>query len=220
MMLIDRLELLLDSTFIHYGADCYQWALDSEIELNSLDEDHRKEVLVYHRGDDYKTKALVLVNQEYRSSLKEKNLSEISLADIERGWYLVNRITPKDPLGLIYGWFTSHAALYIPDRFDHAIRKLDAKTKTEALDVLFKEFMTWAEQNDHLRILSFKAGDTAYIDEIEGLFKMTVKTLTTKNNYLMKLFQGLGAGERMPYGRRSTDSPEQLDRIDKNAQGM
>jgi len=204
MILIDRLELLLDSTFIHFAADCFQWALDSEIELNSLDAEHRKEVLVYHRGEDYKTKALLLVNQEYRDNIIEKKLSDIALSDLERSWYIVNRITPKDPLGLIYGWFTSHATLYIPDRFNKVLRPIEAKTKDEALDVLFKDFMIWAERNDHLRILSFKAEDAAFIDEIEGMFKSTVKLLTTKNSYLTQLFRGLGSAKRL--GAESTDT--------------
>lgn len=217
MLLVDRLELLLDSTFIHYSADCYQWALDSEIELNALDEDHRKEVLMYHRGDNYKTKALVLVNQEYRETLTEKKLGDITLQDLERSWFLVNRMTPNDPLGLIYGWFTSHATMYIPDRFNSVIRQLEAKSKSEALDVLFRDFMIWTERNDHLRILSIQPNDTAYIDEIEGLFKLTVTHLTTKNTYLMKLFQGLEEGDKKPYGRRSTDEPVS---IDKNLQSL
>ena len=187
MVLTDRLELLLDSTFIWYAADCYQWALDSEIELNSLDAEHRKEVLVYHRGEDYKTKALLLVNQEYQDVIKEKHLSDITMADLERCWHIVNRATPRDPLGLIYSWFTAHAALYIPDRFGKTLKPLVAHTPDERLTALFKDFMAWVERYDYLRILSFRSVDATYIDEVEGLFKMTVTLLTNKSSYLRQL---------------------------------
>lgn len=218
MILTDRLELLLDSTFIHYAADCYQWALDSEIELNSLDEDHRKEVLTYHRGEDYKTKALLLVNQEYQDTLKDKHLSDITLPDLERCWYIHNRTIPRDPLGIIYSWFTAHAALYIPDRFGQVLKPITTETKDEALNWLFKEFMDWAERNDHLRILSFRSADAAYIDELEGLFKMTIKLLTTKNSYLRQIFDRMGSERPLIKGREETSS-NPTD-IGKNAQSM
>lgn len=211
MMLSDRLELLLDSTFIHYAADCYQWALDSELELNALDEKHRREVLAYHRGDDYKSKAKCLVNQEYGDVLKEQKLEEITLPDLERCWYLANRVAPKDPLGIVYGWFTSHAALYIPDRFNKVIRPIEAKNRDEVLDQLFSDFMEWAERNDHLQVLSYSPSDVGYIDEIEGLFKLTVNLLTDKNNYLNRLFEKFSDGEgsvkstEPTFGRRNTD---------------
>jgi hypothetical protein len=188
MLLSERLDILLDSTFIHFSADCFQWAVDSEVELNSLDEKHRKEVLSYHRGDDYKSKATRLVNQEYHESLSKHKLAPIELHDLERSWHIVNRVLPKDPLGMIYSWFTSHAALYIPDRFGEVIRPLEADTRDKALLLLFKDFMKWAEQNNHLSRLSFKAGEAAYIDEVEGIFKLTVKVLTVKNSYLQQIF--------------------------------
>lgn len=188
MLLSERLDVLLDSTFIHFSADCYQWAVDSEVELNSLDEKHRKEVLSYHRGDDYKSKATRLVNQEYSETLKEHGLAPIELNDLERSWYIVNRVLPKDPLGMIYSWFTSHAALYIPDRFGDVIRPLKADSRDQALILIFKDFMKWAEHNNHLSRLTFKAGEAAYIDEVEGIFKLTVKVLTVKNSYLHQIF--------------------------------
>lgn len=188
MLLSERLDILLDSTFIHFSADCYQWAIDSEIELNSLNEKHRKEVLAYHRGDGYKSKASRLVNQEYEESLLEHKLAPIEACDLERSWYIVNRVLPKDPLGIVYSWFTSHAALYIPDRFGESLRTLEVSSRDEALAEMFKDFMSWAEENHHLGRLSFKAGEAAYIDEIEGIFKLTVKTLTVKNSYLHQIF--------------------------------
>jgi len=188
MLLSERLDLLLDSTFIHFSADCYQWAVDSEVELNALDEKHRKEVLAYHRGDDYKSKATRLVNQEYGLSLTEYQLSPIDITDLERSWHIVNRVLPKDLLGIIYSWFTAHSALYIPDRFGEVIRPIEAESRDKALLSLFKDFMEWAEQNNYLSRLSFRAGEAAYIDEVEGIFKLTVKTLTVKNSYLQQIF--------------------------------
>lgn len=195
MLLSERLEILLDSTFIHFSADCYQWAIDSEVELNSLDQKHRKEVLSYHRGDDYKSKAARLVNQEYDESVKELNLAPIELADLERSWHIVNRVLPKDPLGIIYSWFTSHAALYIPDRFERVIRPIEATTHDEVATALFSDFMKWAEKNDYLGRLSFKAGDAAYIDELEGIFKLVISTLTSKNSYLHQIFKNHEQGQ-------------------------
>lgn len=201
MVLIDRLELLLDGTFIHYAADCYQWALDSENELNTLDDDYRKEVLVYYRGDDYKTKAELLVNQEYQKVLKDKGLAPIGRIDLERCWYLTNRMIPRDPLGLIYSWFSAHSTMYIPDRFGRALRPLEAANKDDALEVLFNDFMHWAEVSGNLNILSFKPGDPAYIDEIDGIFKMTVKVLTTNNAYLRQLFDRLDSSRVETHGQ-------------------
>ena len=189
MLLSERLDILLDSTFIHFSADCYQWAVDSEVELISMDEKHRKEVLAYHRGDDYKSKATRLVNQEYREALEEQNLGAIQLIDLDRSWHIVSRVLPKDPLGLVYSWFTSHAALYIPDRFGRVIRPLAGTTRDHIFLSLFKDFMTWAETNHHLGCLTFKAGDVAYIDEVEGVFKLTLKVLTDKNTYLSQIFK-------------------------------
>lgn len=203
MLLSERLDILLDSTFIHFSADCYQWAVDSEVELSSMNEKHRKEVLLYHRGDDYKSKATRLVNQEYNDALQEHSLAAIEIADLNRSWHIVNRVLPKDPLGLIYSWFTSHAALYISDRFGEVIRPLNAETKDKALVLLFKDFMKWAEVNDHLKSLAFKPGEAAYIDEIEGIFKLTVKVLTVKNTYLHQIFKS--------FDRQAMETPVKHD---------
>lgn len=182
----ERLELLLDNTFIHYASDCYQWALDSESELNLLNDLHRRQVNAYHRGVEYKEKATTLVNQAFKERIEEHQVGPIQAWDLERCWYLRQRAMPRDPLGVMYSWLISHVMMYIPDRHGNQLRAIE---NDELFDTLFKDFIDWCEKNSVLQTLIVKAGSPTYIDEARGLFGLVVQTSMDTNSYVGQLVQ-------------------------------
>lgn len=202
-----RLKLLLDNTFIHYASDCYQWALDSEAELNHLPETKRKRVTTYHRGVDYKEKATLLVNQAFKERIEEHGLGGVTTDDLERAWYLRRRVTPRDPVGLIYGWLVSHVMMYIPDRRGKKIKELLAN---EVVDGLFKDFINWCETNGEMNTLIVLPGSPTYIDETRGMFELIVTTVMDTNSYVGQLIKQRRAN--LHFDRRKEDLYVENDR--------
>lgn len=185
-----RIKLLLDPQFILFSSECYQQALDSKRIYDGLTENQRKDVDLYRRGVDYVQTAVDLINVEFKELRLEQKLGKIDLSDLVRSWRIVNRLEAVDPLGLSYMWFITRISLYVPDRKGYVHRPLPSNLKrTDIIDYLLQQFLSWAEVNNRLGALSPSPENPAFIDEIEGLFVSTIDVLTDSNTYVQQIFK-------------------------------
>lgn len=74
------------------------------------------------------------------------------------------------------------------------------------IDHLFRQFLSWADKNNHLTALSPTPEQPAFIDEIEGLFTTTVDVLTASNPYVQQIFKDNALAEILIASTQIKDS--------------
>lgn len=189
-MINPRVKLLLDPNYIRFSADCYQWALDAAKEYDELPEKHQRDIDAYRRGVSYIETAIELVNVEFKDVIVKESLGRLGESDLRRSWLIIHRAPAEDPLGLSYSWFITRISLYVPDRVGRVHKPLPNDLSHDGIiEFLFRQYLTWAEQNNYLAALSPKPENPAFIDEIEGLFMSTIDVLTESNPYVKQIFK-------------------------------
>jgi hypothetical protein len=176
-MINPRIHLLINTKFINFAGPVYAAAKRKE-ELGCASCDLNSNSKLRSKGDYFK-EAVVSVNQMYDDFIKDHDLSEITLKDLERCWRIVEKKEPDDVLGLIYTWVIRTIALYIPSKSGNAIKVIPEWENR--IEHLFKEFINWVERTDRSAALTTSPTKYAYIDEVIAIFDTVMREFCEGN---------------------------------------